>query len=53
MVEALVQGLEGDGDNGDYISEMCSDLLLVASHSSPIYFHLILDVRKFGTNFPL
>ena len=38
MVEALVRGLEGGGDNGGYILGMCSDLLLVASHSGPNFF---------------
>ena len=38
MVEALVRGLEGGRDNGSYILGMCSDLLLVASHSDPNFF---------------
>ena len=53
MVEALIRGLEGVGDNGGYIPGMCNDLLLVASHFGPNFFRLILDVRKFGTIFPL
>ena len=35
MVEALIQGLEGGRDNGDYILGMCSGHSLVASYSSP------------------
>ena len=38
MVEALVQGLEGGGDNGGYILEMCSGHSLVASYSGPNCF---------------
>ena len=38
MVEALVRGLEGGGDNGGYIPEMCGDLSLVASHFGPNFF---------------
>ena len=44
MVKDLVQGLEGGGDNDGYILGMCSDLLMVALHSSPNFFRLILDV---------
>ena len=40
MVEALVLGLEGGGDNGGYICGMYSDHLLVASHSSPNFFSI-------------
>ena len=35
MVEALIRGLEGGGDNGGYILGMCNDLLLDASYSDP------------------
>ena len=38
MVEALVQGLEGGGDNGGYILGMCSGHSLVASYSGPIFY---------------
>ena len=38
MVEALVRGLEGGGDNGGYIPKMCSDHSLVASHFGPNFF---------------
>ena len=44
MVEALVQGLKGGGDNGGYIPGMCNDLSLVASHSGPNFFSSILDI---------
>ena len=54
MVEASVRGLEGGGDNGGYIPEMCNKLSLVALHSSPIFFlGLFWTFRKFGTVFPL
>ena len=38
VVEALVQGLEGGGDNGGSIPGMCNDLLLVTSHFDPNFF---------------
>ena len=38
MVNALVQGLEGGGDSGGYILEMCSGHSLVASYSSSNFF---------------
>ena len=38
MVEALVQGLEGGGDNGGYIPGMCIGHSLVVSHFGPNYF---------------
>ena len=38
MVEALVQGLKGGGNNGGYILRMCSGHSLVASYSSPNFF---------------
>ena len=38
MVEALVQGLEGGGDNGGYILGTCSGHSLIASYSSPKTF---------------
>ena len=38
MVEALVSGLEGGGDNGSYIIGMCSGHSLVASYSGPKIF---------------
>ena len=34
MVEALVRGLEGGGDNGGYILEMYSGHSLIASYSN-------------------
>ena len=42
MVEALVYGLEGGGDKSGYILGMCSDHSLVASYSSPNFFHILL-----------
>ena len=51
MVEALVQKLEGDGDNGGYIPKMCSDLSLVASHFGPNFFCFILDIRSLVLSF--
>ena len=38
MVEALILGLEGGGDNGGYILGMCSGHSLVASYSSSNFF---------------
>ena len=38
MVEALVQGLEGGGDNGGYIFGTCSGHSLIASYSGPNFF---------------
>ena len=38
MVEALVQGLEGGGDNGGYILEMYSGHSLDVSYSGSNFF---------------
>ena len=38
MVEALVCGLEGGGDNGGLILEVCTGHSLVASYSCPNFF---------------
>ena len=38
MVEVLVRGLEGGGDNGGYILEMCSGHSLVALYFGPNFF---------------
>ena len=54
MVEALVRGLEGGGDNGGYIPGMCSDHSLVASHSRAYFFFISFwTFRKFGAIFSL
>ena len=51
MVEALVQGLKGGGDNGGYILEMCSGHPLVASYFGPNFFFIIWRFRKLGNIF--
>ena len=38
MVDALIYGLEGGGDNGGYILWMCDGHSLVASYSNPNFF---------------
>ena len=53
MVEALVRGLEGGGDNGGYIFGMCNDHSLVASYFGPNFFVLIWRLKKFGVVFLL
>ena len=54
MIEALVLGLEGGGDNGGYILGMCSGHPLVASYSSPNFFSLSLwSLKKFSIVFSL
>ena len=47
MVETLVQGLEGVGDNGGYILKMCSGHSLVASYCSPNFFCFVLELKIF------
>ena len=53
LVEALIYGLEGGGDNGGQILRMCTCHLLVASYSGPKIFALFWCIKKFSAYFPL